>query len=165
MKIIQHFSGYYCIIIFLDITVLLYFWILLYYHISGYYCIIMHGKYPTIYVSISPSTSERTTPRTEIKTSLFDFDDNDDDDDDDFFQNLSLSKHASAPLSNLETTIEENEKVKNVYDDAEESKTEEKTEFTDGEHFKDEENRTDIKRFVEDDKDDFIVSFDCLQKN
>ena len=96
---------------------------------------------------------------------MFDFDDNDDDDDDDFFQNLSLSKHASAPVSNLETTVEDNEKVKNVYDDdAEESKTEENTEFTDGEHFKDEENRTDIKRFVEDDKDDFIVSFDCLQK-
>ena len=96
---------------------------------------------------------------------MFDFDDNDDDDDDDFFQNLSLSKHASAPVSNLETTVEDNEKVKNVYDDdAEESKTEENTEFTDGENFKDEENRTDIKRFVEDDKDDFIVSFDCLQK-
>ncbi|XP_023332062.1 WASH complex subunit 2 isoform X2 [Eurytemora carolleeae] len=101
--------------------------------------------------------SERTTPRTEIKTSLFDFDDNDDDDDDDFFQNLSLSKHASAPLSNLETTIEENEKVKNVYDDAEESKTEEKTEFTDGKHFKDEENRTDIS--LMDSEQDEVTEF------
>ena len=122
-----------------------FFWILLYYYV----------KYSTIYVSISPSTSERTTKRTEIKTSLFDFDDNDDDDDDDFFQSLSISKHASAPVSKLETTLEDHEELKNVYS-AEESKNEEKTEFTDGEHLKDEENRTDIKRFVEENEDDFL---------
>ena len=84
---------------------------------------------------------------------MFDFDDNDDDDDD-FFQSLSISKHASAPVSKLETTLEDHEELKNVYS-AEESENDGKTEFTDGEHLKDEENRTDIKRFVEENEDDF----------